>query len=179
MILGIDTGMATCGWALLDEKTCSFIDLGVVITKKAKGEPVTIDRARRCNVQALELTQRMRGVSTVVVERMSFPPGGANAMVPIALSWGVVLGLIAMVEPRPELLTIAPQRWQREILPIKGAVDYDRLARRAAQFLLSRHPRAASALRRRIPRAHWSHAIDAAMIAVVAAVHREACERVA
>lgn len=182
MILGIDTGMATCGWALLDEKAKSFVDLGVVLTKPIKGGAVTLDRARRCNVQAGVLAEKLQnhGVSTIVVERMSFPPGGANAMVPIALSWGVVLGLVAMLDPKPRLLTIAPQRWQREILPSAGkAVDYDVLARRAAQFLLSRHPNAARRLTDDIPRAHWSHAIDASMLALIGWLASHRCEAIA
>ena len=179
MILGVDTGMATCGWALLDEKTCSFVDLGVVLTKPLKGGRVTLDRARRCNVQARVLAEKAVGCTTVVVEQMSFPPGGANAMVPIALSWGVVLGLVAMLDPRPRLLTIAPQRWQREVLPNAGkSVDYDELARQASLFIARRHPRAWAALER-IPRSQQNHALDAAMLALVGALHPARCEAIA
>jgi hypothetical protein len=178
MILGVDTGLATFGWALLDERACSFVDLGVVITKKLPGAKVTLDRARRCTAQAAAIAERARGCSTIVVEQMSFPPGGANAMVPIALSWGVVLGIAAMLDPRPRLLTIAPQRWQREVLPNAGrAVDYDELARAAGEHLLSRHPRARDALRR-IPEGRRNHAVDAAMIALCGALRPQRCEGV-
>lgn len=177
MILGVDTGMATFGWALLDERACRFVDLGVVVTKPL-GDKVTLDRARRCVAQSRVLAEKAPGCSTVVVEQMSFPPGGANAMVPIALSWGVVLGVIANVTPRPRLLTIAPQRWQREVLPRSGGrVDYDDLAERAAAFILSKHPRAARALELITPSAR-SHAIDAAMLALVGALRPGACSEV-
>jgi len=179
LILGIDTGLATCGWALLDERSRRFVDVGVVVTKKLEGGKVTLDRARRINVQAAVLAEKAKGCSVIVVERMSFPPGGANAMVPIALSWGLVLGLVAMLDPRPRLLTIAPQRWQREVMPNAGkSVDYDELAARAAQHILANHPSAAARFEK-MPRSRWSHAIDAAMIALVAALRPRRCEEIA
>jgi len=180
MILGVDTGMGTGGWALLDETNCSFVDVGVVITKRVKDAPVTLDRARRMTVQAGVLAAKAKGanLSSIVVERMSFPPGGVNAMVPIALSWGALIGIHAMLDPQPRLLTIAPQRWQREVLPNAGKnVDYGELARRAAEHILSNHPRAAKAFEA-IPPSQWSHAIDAAMIALVGALRPQRCERI-
>jgi hypothetical protein len=180
MILGIDTGLATCGWALLDETTRRFVDLGVVITKPAKDALVTLDRARRLTVSAKILAEKAPGCSMVVVERMSFPPGaGMAAAVPIALSWGAVVGVISMMSPRPELLTVSPQRWQREILPNAGKqVDYDELARNAAAYILANHPAAAKALRA-IKEAHRNHAIDAAMLALMGALRPGRCERIA
>jgi hypothetical protein len=176
MILGVDSGLATFGWALLDDSCCSFVDLGVVIAPKTD-DPVTLDRARRCVPHSRLLAKKAQGVSVIVVERMSFPPGaGMNAAVPIALSWGVVIGVHAMLEPSPKLLTIAPQRWQREVLPHAGrAIDYAELAYVAGQHLLRRHPKAWSMLQR-IDEKHHNHAIDAAMIALVAALRPHRCE---
>jgi hypothetical protein len=187
MILGIDTGMGTCGWALLDERTCTFVDLGVVITE-AIDDKITLDRARRCSKQAAVLASKAPGCSTVVVEQMSFPGGkpcrcckrrsGAKQVVPIALSWGIVLGINAMCEPRPRLLTISPQRWQRAVLPNAGKrVDYDELSRHAAKFILSKHTRASVALEC-IPKSDRSHAIDAAMIALVGALRPRDCDEI-
>jgi Holliday junction resolvasome RuvABC endonuclease subunit len=183
VILGIDTGLATCGWALLDEQTKSFVDLGVVISPPMD-ERVTLDRARRCNKQASVLAEKVRGVSCVVVERMSFPQDGkgralVNACVPISLSWGVVLGLVAMLDPKPRLLTIAPQRWQREVLPNTGrSVDYELLAQRAAEHILKFHPLVAAKLLA-LKQAERSHAIDAAMIALCGALRPHRCEEIA
>ncbi|HEY1814880.1 MAG TPA: hypothetical protein VGG74_21180 [Kofleriaceae bacterium] len=179
MILGIDTGLATFGWALLDDTACSFVDLGVVITKPVEGDrAVTLDRAARANAQAVVIAERAKGCHTIVVERMSFPPGGANALVPIALSWGVAIGVIATLAPRPRLLTIAPQRWQREVLPNAGKqVDYDELAHNAATYLLANHPRASEKLRA-IKKVDRNHAIDAAMLALVGALMPAKCERI-
>lgn len=180
MILGVDTGMGTGGWALLDEKTCSFHDLGVVLTKKSKKASISLDRARRMTVQAAVLASKAKAVdlTMIVVEQMSFPPGGVKAAAPILLSWGALLGIVAMMDPQPRLLTIAPQRWQREVLPNAGkAVDYDELADAAARHILQRHPRAAAKLEA-IPEKHRNHAIDAAMIALVGALRPQRCERI-
>ena len=181
--------MKTFGWALLDDETCSFVDLGVVIAPMDDDAPVTLDRARRCVPQANVLAERMPGVHVVVAERMSFPPGaGMKAAVPIALSWGVVIGVRAMCNPRPRLMTIAPQRWQREVLPNAGReVDYATLARTAATYILANHPAAAKALlaiKCTHPRGHKQneicpdrfHAIDAAMIALVGTLRPHRCD---
>lgn len=181
MILGIDGGLATCGWALLDEGNCEFIDLGVIVQKKRENgaRTMTLERARRITVQAQVIAQKVPGVSRIVVEQMSFPPGGANAIVPIALGWGALLGIVAMLDPRPRLLTLSPQRWQREVVPYAGKqVDYEDIAEAAAAHLLRRHPRAHSALMR-IPPSHRSHALDAAMIALVGALRPHRCDEVA
>lgn len=180
MILGLDTGLATCGWALLDETTCTFVDLGVVLTRPAKDAKVTLDRARRCNAQAAVIATKAPGCSTIVVEQMSFPvAGGVNAMAAIALSWGVVLGIVATMNPRPRLLTVSPQRWQRAVLPNAGKrVDYDELAGAAGAYILKRHPQAARALRA-IPEGRQNHAIDAAMLALMGALRPQECATIA
>lgn len=179
MILGVDGGLATCGWALLDETRREFMDLGVIVQPKTDGaRTMTLERARRITVQAQVLAQKVPGCSRIVVEQMSFPPGGANAMVPIALGWGALLGIVAMLDPRPRLLTLSPQRWQREVVPYAGKqVDYEELAEAAAAHILRRHPKAHAALMR-IPPSHRSHALDAAMIALVGALRPHRCDEV-
>jgi hypothetical protein len=104
--------------------------------------------------------------------------GHASAMISLGLSWGIVLGVTAMISPRPRLLTIAPQRWQREVLPsAERSVDYDELARAAAAHLLRRHPKAIACLAR-INKGDRNHAIDAAMIALVGALRPSRCDEV-
>ena len=179
MILGIDTGLATCGWALLDETTRQFQDLGVIEQPKSPAMNVTLDRAVRTNKQAQVLAGKLVGCSMIVVEQMSFPPGaGINAAVPIALSWGVVVGLVASMPVRPRLLTVSPQKWQRAVQPNAGKrIDYDEIAHTAAQYILSKHPQASMALQL-LPKAQQSHAIDAAMIALMGALRPGVCTEV-
>lgn len=186
-ILGLDTGMATLGWSLLDERTCSFLDMGVVITEPVD-EKVTLDRARRSSIGAQVIAEKAPGCHTIVVEQMSFPGGkpcrcckrrsGPKQVIPIALSWGIVIGIVAMMNPRPRLLTISPQRWQRMVCPNAGkSVDYDELAHIAAKFILHKHPLAAPALER-IPKRHRNHAIDGSMIALAGALRPNQCDEV-
>ena len=61
MVLGVDTGLATCGWALLDAGTCSFVDLGVVCADRDDDVTLTLDRARRGWAQARILAAKGRG----------------------------------------------------------------------------------------------------------------------
>lgn len=180
MILGLDTGLKTCGWALLDERRCSFLDLGVVIQpqKKHLARTVTLERARRANIQAGIIAAKAPGCSTVVVEQLSMGVGGRIAQVSIGISWGIVLGVVATLPERPRLLTIAPQVWQREVCPsVKGKVDYETLATAVGWHILKRHPLAAEALRK-IDDDHKQHAIDAAMIALVGALRPHRCDEV-
>lgn len=176
IILGVDTGISTAGWALLDETRCSFVDLGVLIQKPIEGAKLTLDRIQRSNALANVLARYAPGCKMVVVEQLSLGMPGAIAKLSVGLAWGVVLGIAATLDPAPKLLTIAPQRWQREVLPNAGRkVDYDELARSAGAHLLARHPRAAAALER-IPEKHQNHAIDAAMIALCGALRPGRCD---
>lgn len=179
MILGVNAHSPLLGWALLDDAACSFIDLGVVVTKPLEADrAVTLDRAARANAQAAVIAERARGCHTIVVERMPVDGPDGGALVPVALSWGVAIGVIATLDPRPRLLTIAPSRWQREVLPHAGEqVDYDELAHTAATYLLANHPRAAERLLA-IKKQDRNHAIDAAMLALMGALQPAKCERI-
>lgn len=178
MILGIDTGIATCGWALLDEAKCSFVDLGVVIQKPIEGEKITLDRVRRSAAIAQVLAKHAPGCTKIVVESLSLGMPGAIAKLSVGLSWGVILGIVAMLDPAPELLTIPPQRWQREVLPHAGKqVSYDELATAAGAYILRNHPKAAKALGA-IKEKNRNHAIDAAMIALCGSLRSSRCDRV-
>jgi hypothetical protein len=181
VILGLDTGTRTCGWAQLDEAKCEFVDLGVVVQPKRDdaARTITLERERRANLQAQVIAAKAPGCRQIIVEQMSLPrAGGVQAAVSIALSWGIVLGVVATLESRPRLLTIAPQRWQREVMPYAGRqVDYDELAAVAAEHILRRHPRAHAQLMR-IPIGQREHALDAAMIALVGALRPHRCDEV-
>ncbi len=179
MILGIDTGISTFGWARLDEERQTFIDLGVVVQpKQGKARTASLERARRANTLADVLAEKAPGCSLIVVEQMSFGMPGALAKVSIGMSWGIVLGVAATMQPPPRLITIAPQRWQRQVLVHSGKrVDQDKLARVAAAHIVKYHPHAAKQLRA-IPKKQRVHALDAAMIALCGALRRDKCDEV-
>lgn len=182
-ILGLDGGTATSGWAILDATTHTFEDLGVVIQpKRDKERTVTLERQRRANNQARVIAAKAPGCSLIAVEQLSLGIKGKIAVLSMGLSWGIILGAVAQLEalgnPRPRLLTIAPKRWQNEVLPSgQNETDYEELARRVGAHLLRRHPKAYAALQR-IPEKHQNHAIDAAMIALVGALRPHRCDAI-
>jgi hypothetical protein len=173
MILGINTVGVYTGWALLDEVRCSFVDLGVSRSKPIPGAEMTLAIARDATAQAKVIAAKAPGCTTIVVERLGIDAALAG------LSWGVVLGVAATFETMPRLLTISPQQWQREVLPSTATdeIDYDALATKAGGFVLSRHPRAARALRK-VAKPQHGVAIAAAMLALVGALRPARCERI-
>lgn len=150
IILGIHMDLATCGWASLDTERRAFVDLG---------SKATTLEMRSSDV----LAEKVCGADVVAVERAHLMRGGFVAM-----------NLIAMVEPPPRLLTIAPQRWQREVLPnlLLTQPNRDELALKAAAHILMRHPAVASKLEAIEPEERY-HAIVAAMLALVATLQME------
>ncbi len=166
MILGIDLRGAACGWSLLDEAASSFTGLGV----HTLGRPERIDRAtlgRMDTVHGLArvIAARAPGCSTIVVER--WVPEAMREL-DAGLAWGTLLGVASMLTPRPQLLTLEPQAWQRELAlgrrDLLGEVAYAN-----AQYVLRGHPRADEALRR-LPANVREPAIAAAMIALQGAL---------
>lgn len=175
MITGLDTGTETFGWAQLDERTCTLLDLGVIVQKRSPNVPLQLDRAERALVQAAEVTQHVRGAHTVVIEAMSFG-GGIASIAPIALSYGVALGIAASAPEPPRVLTIAPQRWQRAIVRDAGKkVSYERVQAEVERFV--RAPKNANAALKlaSIAPKQRNHAIDAIALAVVGALAPRAC----
>ena len=166
--LGIDTGLATMGWAIASSVHGPLV-AGVAITKPL-ADRKTIDRPRRAHEQAARLAGAIAEYhpDRVVIEAMSFPRG-SNALVPIALSWGVALGVVASAVPRPSLLTISPQRWQRLIVPSSGkTVDYDAVVREVERYGADR----LACIKDR----DRSHAIDAMALAVVGLLAPQECD---
>jgi hypothetical protein len=172
MILGIDTGLATLGWALYDEGRNAFVDLGVSIAERDRDVKITLDRVQRCAAQARLIADKARGCGIVVIEAMSFPPHSSQA-VPTSLSWGAILGVACSLSPQPVLLTVAPTRWQTEVLGRKA--EYEEIAEAATTHLRTRHPSAFATLER-IPQEHRNHAIDAAMMALCAGLRGDRCD---
>jgi hypothetical protein len=167
VILGLNIAAARCGWALLDEQTCSFQDLGVVAPHRFKGQTVTLDRARAGSLHAQVLAAKAPGCTAIVVEQLSLEALDQAEQLALGMSWGIVLGVIATMEPAPSLFSIPAGRWQREVLPNAPTgreIDAE-LARAAAAHILRSHPKAAKALRA-IADADRPHAMTAAMIAL-------------
>lgn len=177
MILAIDPGLATCGWAVVTPRTGRVLALGVLLSQPDAKLDESTDRARRASVQAIALRQvaRSTGCTTIAAEAMSFggPPNARFAMaVSLGLSWGVIAGLA--VATGAELLEIPPKRWQHAIDPEATTIDYEVVFRKLSEFVAG----AASTQLAAIKERHRNHAIDACGIGVFAALMPDATTRI-
>ncbi len=171
MILGVDTGMGTCGWARFDHARRCFDGLGAIATEQQRHKQKTDDQGDRIAQVAEALVVAMTGCDVVVVERMSFPPGG---QVPIALGFAVVVGIARTMPQRPRVYTAKPQTWQRAVLPDSGKrVDYDRLEQVIGEYV-RRDAGSAIALDRLDPKMR-NHALDACAISLMGAFRSHEC----
>lgn len=161
MILAIDPGLATCGWAIVAPKTGRVRGLGVLTSSPSSGIDESTDRARRAwdQAHALGSLYRANGCTALAAEAMSFggPPKARFAMaIALGLSWGALAALAR--ELGAPLYEVTPKEWQHAVDPEIGEkIDYDRLYRRLARFVSSM---VASQLTAIVPNLR-NHAIDA------------------
>lgn len=172
MIAGIDTGLGTLGWARFDPGRQRFDALGALTTEHDPTKGKTEDQCDRSELVAVVLVEAMTGCDVVVIEAMSF--ANANAIAPIALCFGAIVGIAAAIRPRPRLYTTKPKEWQREVVPTSGKrVDYDEVERTVGEFV-RRTPTSTFELER-LPRALRNHAIDGCALALMGAFRLERC----
>lgn len=170
MILAVDPGLATCGYAVVTPGTGRVLELGTLLSEPDPDVDDSTDRARRAWVQghALGIVARRHGCSVVAAEAMSFggPPKARFAMaVSLGLSWGVLASLAVAIGA--ELLEVPPKKWQRAVDPNCGKkVDYKVVFAKLSDFI-SGDPRAQLYA---IAERHRNHAIDAVAIGLYAAL---------
>ena len=172
VILAIDGGLATFGWAIVAPGAGSVIACGVLIQKPDPNLGVLADRKRRASNQA-DLIARLlvdHRITTVAVEEMSFAPrSSANAKIGIGLSWGLVLGAAHAQGARH--VVIPPKTWQRAIVPAavgesdRAAIGYELVYAALATYV----DHQATGLDR-IAKSQRNHALDAVGIGVYAAL---------
>jgi len=174
MILGVDTGNRTFGWARFDHEKRRFDGIGAIELPNDKALQKTDDQADRVITIGGLLVDVVRDCDIVVVERMSFPPGG---QVPIALGFAVTVGVARAASHRPAVYTVKPQTWQRAVLPNSGKkVDYEELELLVGEYV-RRDQASAIALDSLAP-ALRNHALDAAAIAMMGAFRLNECRLV-
>lgn len=169
MILGIDPGLGTCGWAVVDA-TAHVIELGLLESAPDGDLDEAVDRARRelAQVDALAAVAQRYDVRAICAEAMSFggPPSARFAMaVSLGLSWGGICGLVSTLGVG--LYCVPPKRWQHEVQPEAGKkIDYAALERAMDDFIRgpAREQLHALAARKR------NHPIDAAAIGLFGAL---------
>lgn len=175
MILAIDPGLATCGWALVAAHTGRVHDLGVLITKSNSKLGKGIDRVARLEWQTQKLYDLVNGdwgVRSIAAEAMSFPRGRTAAIVSLCLSWGAIVGL-AMSRSLP-IRQIQPKRWRSAVVPGSvGETGYDAVFAALSEFV---DEQAAESLAKIKP-GDRTHALDAVGVGVYAALTPEIVAR--
>lgn len=171
MILAVDPGLATFGWAVV-ARTGAVRACGVLVSKPDPKRTKAADRVRRASDQAA-LVQRLASTylaRAIVAETMSFAPrSSASAKIGIGMSWGGLIG-VAAARGVP-LLDVPPKTWQRAIVPAapgesdRAAIDYDQVFTALAAYV---DPNATGLAA--VPKGQRNHALDACGVGVYAAL---------
>lgn len=175
MILGIDCGTGSFGWAKVDTKI-RVASLGVLMQEPDKSLSSTVDRSRRTLSQAELVDSLCTDVTAIVHEEASYNPRIFlhNVNLSMCISMVVTYAWCAGIP----VYQIPPKRWQHAIAGTKppAKVDYDDVYRRVESHV-ALTPEAAMMLRDIKP-AHRNHALDAAGIALCFAIDPSLATRV-
>lgn len=167
MILGIDPGLATFGWARI-ARTGQVVDLGV-LELPAKGKRK--DHAGRSLRQAGTVLELLAGIDLVVAEALSFPKHHAG-VASLCLSWGVLVG--ACAARSVPIMGVRPQVWQHAAARDDAStVDYGDLLMRLELHVEAHGTPEAVASLHRIAASKRTHALDAAGVGLYGVVHRD------
>ncbi len=167
MILGVDPGTRTLGWAVVTPRTGRVVELGELFQDETADGTAT--RKRCVHAQALlfdEIIARHH-VTTLAAEDVSLG-GPPQARVRMASSlwacWGGLCAIAAL--RRLELVDVNTRVWQHAVLGEKGKVDYDQVFAALAAFVTG----PAAAQLEGIPKGRRTHALDAVGVGVFAAL---------
>ncbi len=161
MILGVDSAIATCGYAVVDPRTKVVVALGVVQTERDATIAKSTDRARRVRQVVAELGRIATeyAVTTIAAEAMLLF-GNVAAATAQSLCWGA---LVALAELRGlELREVVARDWQHAVLPGSKKISYPKLEAALARFVGARLLA--------IPKTLQTHALDAVGVGVYAAL---------
>lgn len=168
MILAVDPGLATCGWAVVDSRA-RVVDLGVVLSKPNARLGKNDDRVVRARAQAtaLELVLAEHNCGVLAAEAMSFPRRVQVAAVQsICLSWGVLVGLASSWEI--PIAAVQPKAWEHAVVATEGKVDYEAVSLAIVDYV-ARFPGPIGKLGA-ISKGARNHAIDAVGIGLYTAL---------
>lgn len=171
MLLAIDPGLATLGYALVDQNGAVH-ELGVLLSEsEAKKLGKQADRQVRLEAQARDLDDIMRRwqryLTGIVAEELSFNVKRHTQVVSLCLSWGGIVGLARKYDV--EIRSVPPKTWQRAVAPaaVKGkAIDYEIVFELLSKYVGEQCRIQLVAIR---PAAQ-NHALDAVGVGVFAAM---------
>lgn len=167
MILAIDPGVATFGWAVVHPTSCKVHALGALIQEHDPDLADTTSLARRTHVQAREVIALVNDhhVTTIAAEAPTFSgPGRIRMAQSLSLSWGSMIAIAAMTAC--ELVEIPAKSWERAVMGTGTKVDYVQVFAALAEFIEGEPCDQLVA----IPKRHRTHAVDAVGIGVYAAL---------
>ena len=177
MILALDPGLATCGYAIVTPRTARVVTLGVIEILPRSGADEHTDRVQRASLQAKQLADLMEShdVTTVAAEGISLggPPQARTTMaVCLGLCWGVINGLAEAFGA--DVLEVRPKQWQHAIMPGLDKINYDHLFKRIEAFAGKQAFVAFNIIRKSLR----NHALDAVGVGIYAALSPSAAQRV-
>lgn len=154
VILGIDPGIASCGWAVVDRSRP--IDCGTLVTERDSSLDRSVDLARRTQSIGLDVASLVDkyGCHCVVAES-ALLHGNVRAAAGQLACWGALTAITAVRGLR--LLSVRAVDWQRAVMG-EGKIKYDVVAKSVTSF--------AGPLIDRVPKGQRTHAIDAIGIAL-------------
>jgi len=177
MILAVDPGLATCGWAIVTPGSGRIRALGVLVQDRDDRYEVSTCRIRRANEQARVLAElvRVHGVTAIAAEAITLGgplPVKLAMSVGLHLSWGVITAVA--VERELELLEVPPKVWQHAVQPGRKKIDYGSLEASMGEHV---GPQVGAQLLA-IPKADRNHALDACGIGMLAALRPHEATRI-
>jgi Holliday junction resolvasome RuvABC endonuclease subunit len=181
IIAGIDPGIATLGWATVDQNG-RVLQLGVSILPRDKKRGAKDDLIHRCGAQSEIIQTAIADSDRVVSEAISWGMPGSSAMAMIASACAMTVAICQCMGLPLQFVT--PQKWQAAVAPQRSRPAtkiVDKKAKRAEEerryreisIALTEHVvrSGASARLESIRPAHRNHALDAVGLAVFGAMH--------
>lgn len=163
IVLGVDSAMATCGWAIVRRKPFALIDFDVITTDRNAAINAITDRSRRIAIVASKLTAICdEHAVTFIAAEQPLGFGTVHAVLPQAMCFAALLAIA--VQRDVDMAECAAKDWQHAVMPERAgkAIDYAALKAELATFA---GPRLA-----RVPAALQTHALDAIGVATFAAM---------
>lgn len=164
MILGVDCGIAKCGWAIIDPRAV-VVDLGVIVTEKDAAIAKSIDRARRGDVVLAQLRAlAVRHRITAIAAESMLLFGNVAAAWSQLLCWGLLVALAR--ELGVPIVEVTAKDWQHDVVRGVKKIKYAAVFKKLKAFV---GPARVDAI---TPPTLQEHAVDAAGIAFYARLRK-------
>lgn len=178
MLLSVDGGNRTLGWAVVEDRTGRVLELGDLFQEPIAGLDDTTDRATRARNQArlfvaISRRHRITGIAAEAVSLGGAPKARLAMAIGINLCWGELVMLAEVLDV--PLYEVPPKIWQRAIVPDSArSIEYDEVERRLTDYISG--PPVDQLLA--IPKARRNHALDAVGVGVYTAMNLAGVTRV-